>query len=86
MAQLSPLTSSHQIKKSMISHRLSREADTAVTDSGRTQGDGEQQHDEEYDVLVARKAFELFERRGGDHGHDVDDWLEAERLVKGETF
>ena len=78
MAQSSPQTSMH--------HRLSREADTSVADSGRTQGDGEQQHDEEYYVLVARKAFELFERRGGDHGHDVDDWLEAERLVKEEMF
>jgi hypothetical protein len=30
---------------------------------------------------VARKAYELFERRGGVHGHDLEDWLEAEQLV-----
>jgi hypothetical protein len=30
---------------------------------------------------VARKAYELFERLGEEHGHDMDDWLEAERLV-----
>jgi hypothetical protein len=45
---------------------------------------GNQQHDEEFYARVARKAYELFEQRGGEHGHHVDDWLEAERLVKEE--
>jgi hypothetical protein len=40
----------------------------------------------EFNARVARKAFELFERRGGHEGHDVEDWLEAERLVKEELF
>ena len=43
--------------------------------------DGNQQHDEQLYARVAEKAYELFERRGGEHGHDVDDWLEAERCV-----
>ena len=30
---------------------------------------------------VARVAYELFERRGCVPGHDVEDWLEAERVV-----
>ena len=30
-------------------------------------------------VAIARRAFELWERRGRPHGHDVDDWLMAER-------
>jgi hypothetical protein len=30
---------------------------------------------------VARRAYELFLSRGGRHGRDVDDWLEAERQV-----
>jgi hypothetical protein len=38
----------------------------------------------EFNARVARKAFELFERRGGDVGRDVEDWLEAERLVQEE--
>jgi hypothetical protein len=29
--------------------------------------------------LIARRAYELFEERGGDHGRDVEDWLQAER-------
>jgi heme oxygenase len=30
---------------------------------------------------VARRAYDLFLARGGQHGHDVDDWLEAERQL-----
>jgi hypothetical protein len=30
---------------------------------------------------VARRAYDLFVSRGGQHGHDVEDWLEAERQV-----
>ena|SRR5436853_90408 len=38
----------------------------------------------EFDALVAQKAFELYQRRGGETGRDVEDWLEAERLVRQE--
>jgi len=31
---------------------------------------------------IARRAYQLFEERGGLHGHDVDDWLEAERELR----
>lgn len=31
---------------------------------------------------VARRAFELFLARGGVHGHDVEDWVAAERELK----
>jgi Protein of unknown function (DUF2934) len=27
---------------------------------------------------IARRAYELFLARGGEHGHDVEDWLRAE--------
>jgi DUF2934 family protein len=30
---------------------------------------------------VARRAYELFLERGGVHGHDLDDWLAAERQL-----
>ena len=33
---------------------------------------------------VAEKAYELFLERGGSHGRDMEDWLEAERLVRTE--
>ena len=28
---------------------------------------------------IARRAHELFLARGAEHGHDLDDWLQAER-------
>jgi hypothetical protein len=30
---------------------------------------------------VARRAYELFLARGGEHGRAIDDWLEAERQL-----
>ena len=32
--------------------------------------------------VIARRAFELFLERGGEHGHDLEDWLVAERQVR----
>jgi hypothetical protein len=31
---------------------------------------------------IARRAFELYCERGREHGHDVDDWLNAERELR----
>ena len=31
---------------------------------------------------IARVAYELYERRGCEQGHDLDDWLAAERVVR----
>ena len=31
---------------------------------------------------IAQVAYELFQQRGGVPGHDVEDWLEAERIVR----
>jgi hypothetical protein len=31
---------------------------------------------------VARVAYELYEKRGRQDGHDVDDWLSAERELR----
>ena len=28
--------------------------------------------------IIARRAYELFEERGREDGHDLDDWLQAE--------
>jgi hypothetical protein len=33
---------------------------------------------------VAEAAYALFEKRGFQHGRDVEDWTEAERIVIGE--
>ncbi len=33
---------------------------------------------------IKEVARELYKKRGGGPGHELDDWLEAERLVKKE--
>ena len=38
---------------------------------------------EDLNKLVAKKAYELYEKRGRKPGHSKDDWLEAERIIKG---
>jgi hypothetical protein len=30
---------------------------------------------------ISRRAYELYENRGGEHGREVEDWLEAENEV-----
>ena len=30
---------------------------------------------------ISRRAYELYQLRGESHGHDAEDWLEAERQV-----
>ncbi len=42
--------------------------------------------DEELYERVARKAYELFQQRGEVPGHEVDDWLVAEQMVKEELL
>ena len=31
---------------------------------------------------VSRMAYELYEQRGREDGHDLEDWLKAERIVR----
>ncbi len=32
---------------------------------------------------IARRAYELYLERGGTHGYDIEDWLNAERELRG---
>jgi len=40
-----------------------------------------EQKNEEIQDLVWQRAYELFEQRGQEHGHDFDDWIAAESEV-----
>jgi HSP20 family protein len=37
-----------------------------------------QGHLREIQLAIARRAYELFEGRGREHGHDLEDWFKAE--------
>ncbi len=40
--------------------------------------------DNEVEARIAQRAYELYHRRGGHHGQDLEDWLTAEREVTSE--
>ena len=37
------------------------------------------------DADVARRAYDLYLARGCESGHDVEDWLQAERDLRGDV-
>jgi len=45
----------------------------------------EMSSDEPRMTRIAKRAHELYEARGGNDGRDIDDWLQAEREVDGES-
>ena len=59
-----------------------------VVHHGKDKGSEEEAHhffnNQEFKEKIAKKAYELYEYRGGIPGRDIDDWLEAERIVKNE--
>lgn len=60
----------------------SRDRSERDVDRPRTRS-GESMRDVTNDEISVR-AYELYEQRGGEHGHDWDDWLEAERELQEE--
>jgi hypothetical protein len=40
----------------------------------------------EFEERIRRHAYELYLLRGGEHGHDIDDWLQAEAELMAERF
>lgn len=38
--------------------------------------------DKDLTSMVQKKSYELYEKRGKRPGHAIDDWLEAERIVR----
>lgn len=41
--------------------------------------------EQELHERIAEKAYELYQKRGQIHGHDLEDWLTAERMVYDEV-
>jgi hypothetical protein len=33
--------------------------------------------------IIARRAYDLYEQRGREEGHALEDWLKAEAIVNG---
>ena len=65
------MNSSHSGKSEQTTRSESRELQARSTDNSRADED-----------LVARRAYQRYEERGREDGHDMEDWLEAEREVE----
>lgn len=39
-----------------------------------------------YGQLVEKRAYDLYEKRGRQPGHELDDWLEAQEIVEAEMI
>ena len=59
---------------------------TRTTESPAAENTAGPTRRETSDEEVAIRAHEIFESRGGEHGHDLDDWMQAKReLSRGEA-
>ena len=58
----------------------------ARVSTSRTGSSGTTTGQDKAGEMIRKKAYELFEKRGKKSGHAMDDWLEAERIVKQRAF
>ena len=47
---------------------------------------GNEQHQEIILSTIAKRAYQLFERRGRVHGFDLEDWISAEQELLQDDF
>lgn len=50
-----------------------------------SQPDDESRQPDPAQPRIAQRAYELYAQRGHVHGHDLEDWLEAERQILSEA-
>jgi hypothetical protein len=46
-----------------------------------TEAESQHRYFEDLGSRLAKKAYELYVQRGQEDGHDIEDWLEAERQI-----
>jgi hypothetical protein len=49
--------------------------------AAQAQAESQHKYYEDLGSRLAEKAYELYVQRGQEHGHDLEDWLEAERQI-----
>jgi hypothetical protein len=71
----------------MVSKRGKAEKPSSERESGRRADHRPQLVARDQDVIerIRQHAYLLFLAAGGEHGHDVEHWLEAERQIMGSS-
>src|SRR5437773_745171 len=74
-------------RPSAVAQRPSRRrgTDTVAAMRRRAGARGTEALSESIAEAIARRAYELYSARGCEDGHDVDDWLNAERELRADT-
>ena len=52
-----------------------------VANRTRSQANPPEEIGEQTVQEIRERAYQLFEQRGAEHGHDVEDWLKAEAEI-----
>jgi hypothetical protein len=66
----------------MVKSARRKTADAVTTAADRSSKSLRNQSATMTDRDIARRAYELYEKRGREHGYDLDDWLQAERELQ----
>jgi outer membrane protein TolC len=69
----------------MVKSARQKTAETVTTAADRLSKSLQNRSGQPTDRDIARRAYELYEKRGRAHGHDIDDWLQAERDLRDST-
>jgi hypothetical protein len=87
-----PSTSSKELARKAKSEKAERKhqelaeavapaRSTAQEMPSNQSGNPEKSYFQDLGARIAQRAYELHEQRGRVHGHDFEDWLEAERQI-----
>jgi hypothetical protein len=69
-------------KSTRTTKKPSTPGETATTTRARTTKERTPNGGVDKDA-IARRAYEIFQARGGQHGYEIEDWLQAERELAG---
>lgn len=77
--QRNPSTQIHSLPSRQRSHTAPRQTSEAARMSGASKPGARPTPSPEE---IGRRAYEIFLCRGGEHGRDMDDWLQAEAELR----
>jgi len=66
----------------MVKSPRRKTAEAVTTAADRSSKSLQNRSRQATDRDIARRAYELYEKRGREHGHHLDDWLQAERDLR----
>ena len=70
----------------MVTSKRSRKSKSATSSPKATAAPVERIPNTNLMEAIRLRAYSIFEQRGREHGHDLDDWLIAEAEVAGKAY